>query len=390
MRLAINGWFWHRPATGSGQTVRYLVPALVRQDPSLEIVLVVPGWETGSREAESFLPQVTLLPVPCRPGNLGKLWFEQVTFPRLCRRLGVDLAHVPYFASPLAPLVPTVVTIHDLIPMVLPQYRGSALVRFYTSLVASAATRAHLILADSQASKQDILTHLRVPEARVRVVYLAPAPHYRPIDDPDALDAIRRKYDLPQTFVLWLAGFDVRKNARALLHAYTWVYSALGDDYPLVMAGTLPTKDTPFFPDPRRVATELGVAGVVRFPGWIDEADKPALYSAATVFAFPSRYEGFGLPILEAMACGTPVVTSNAASLPELAGAAAFQIDPDDPRRLGAAIIALCIQGSLHREMREEGLGRAAQFTWDKTARETLAAYRRALESEAGTEVPAP
>jgi glycosyltransferase involved in cell wall biosynthesis len=323
---------------------------------------------------------VTLLPVPGRPGSLGKLWFEQITFPRVCRRLGVDLAHVPYFASPLSPPVPTVVTIHDLIPMVLPPYRGSAPVRLYTSLVAAAAVRARLILADSQASRRDILAHLSVPDSRVQVVYLAPAPHYRPVDDPGALDAVRRKHRLPETFVLWLAGFDVRKNARALLDAYSWVAHALGDDYPLVMAGALPAKDTSFFPDPRRMAAELGLATMVRFPGWVDEADKPALYSAATVFAFPSRYEGFGLPILEAMACGTPVVTSNVTSLPELAGAAAFQIDPDDPRQLSAAIIALCVQEDLRQEMRAKGLAQAARFTWEKTARETLAAYRRVLE----------
>jgi glycosyltransferase involved in cell wall biosynthesis len=380
MHLAINGWFWAQPDTGSGQTVRHLVPALVKQDRALEITLVVPGWIADSRMMGALPDRVRLVSVSCQRGGMGKVWFEQIAFPRICRRLGVNVAHVPYFASPLLPTVPTLVTIHDLIPMVLPQYRGSMGVRLYTSLVASAASFSRLVLTDSEASKQDILVHLRLPAARVRVVYLAPAPHYRPISDPNALVSIRRKYNLPEDFVLWLAGFDVRKNARALLHAYTWVYSALGDDYPLVMAGRLPAKETLFFPDPRRIAAELGLTGAIHFPGWVEEADKPALYSAARVFAFPSLYEGFGLPVLEAMACGTPVVTSNAASLPELAGAAAFQIDPDDPRRQGAAIIALCTQEDLHEEMREKGLAQAAQFTWDKTARETLAAYRHALE----------
>jgi glycosyltransferase involved in cell wall biosynthesis len=379
MRVAINGWFWDQPSTGSGQTVRYLVPALVAQDSTLEITLVVPEWATD-RQAIGTMPQrVTLSPVACRPGNLGKLWFEQRTFPRTCCQLGVDVAHIPYFASSLSPMLPTVLTIHDLIPMILPEYRGGVLVRLYTSLVASAAERARLILTDSEASRRDILSHLKLPDSRVRVVYLAPAPHYRPVDDPDRLEAVRRKYDLPKGFVLWLSGFDVRKNAQALLHAYTWVYEALGDDYPLVMAGRLPEVDTHFFPDPRRIAAELGVSQAVRFPGWVDEADKPALYSAATAFVFPSCYEGFGLPILESMACGTPVVTSNAASLPELAGAAAFQVDPGDPRRLAAAVIALCLEEDLHAQMRERGLARAAQFTWEKTARETLAAYQQAL-----------
>jgi glycosyltransferase involved in cell wall biosynthesis len=378
MHLAINAWFWDQPETGSGQTVRYLVPALVEQDPELEISLVAPDRVAGYPAA--LPPRVTLRPIACRPGNLGKLWFEQVAFPRACRRLGVDLAHVPYFASPLSPSVPTVVTIHDLIPMVLPLYRGGPLVRLYTSLVAAAAPRARLVLADSQASRQDILDRLPVHASRVQVVYLAPAPHYRPVDDAGVIDAVRRKYALPGSFVLWLAGFDVRKNARALLHAYTWVHDALGADYPLVMAGGLPAKDTPFFPDPRRLAAELGLTDIVHFPGWIEEADKPALYSAATVFAFPSHYEGFGLPILEAMACGTPVVTGNTTSLPELAGTAAFQVAPDDPRQLSAALIALCTQEDLRREMREKGLAQAARFTWRKTAAETLAAYRNALE----------
>jgi len=379
MRVAINGWFWDQPSTGSGQTVRHLLPALVEHDPKLEIAVLVPEWVASDQSTGPLPGRVTLVPVPCRPGNLGKFWFEQNTFPRMCRRLGVDLAHVPYFASPLSPTVPTVVTIHDLIPRVLPQYRGSVLVRLYTALVASAASRARLILADSEASKRDILAHLKVHDSRVRVVYLASAPYYRPIDDADCLETIRHQYDLPETFVLWLSGFDVRKNARALLHAFTWVYSALGDDYPLVMVGKLPGVDTSFFPDPRRIAADLGVSHAVRFPGWVEEADKPALYSAATVFVFPSRYEGFGLPILEAMSCGTPVVTSNAASLPELAGAAAFQVHPDDSRNLGAAIISLCVQEDLHAEMREKGLAQAARFTWEKTARETLAAYQHAL-----------
>jgi glycosyltransferase involved in cell wall biosynthesis len=379
MHVAVNGWFWDQPSTGSGQMVRYLVPALVAQDPTLEISLVVPEWATSVQAIGEMPERVTLTPVPCRPGNLGKLWFEQRTFPRACRQLGADLAHVPYFASSLSPTLPTVVTVHDLIPMILPEYRGSVLVRLYTSLVASAAARARLILTDSEASKRDILSHLKLADTRVRVVYLAPGPHYRPVGDPDRLAAVRRKYDLPEDFVLWLSGFDVRKNAQALLHAYTWVSEALGEYLPLVMAGVTPEEDTRFFPDPRRMAAELGVNDAVRFPGWVDEADKPALYSAATLFVYPSRYEGFGLPILEAMACGTPVVTSNAASLPELAGAAAFQVDPDDPRRLGAAIIALCVQEDLHAEMREKGLTQAAQLTWQKTARETLVAYHDVL-----------
>lgn len=378
MRLAINGWFWNQPTTGSGQTVRYLLPALLEQQPALEIMLVVPG--EANRPDIPLPARVNWVPVPVRPGNLGKLWFEQVTFPRLCRQLRADLAHVPYFASPLEPPIPTVVTIHDIIPLVLPAYRGNVQVRLYTALVAAAAGRARMILTDSHASQRDVLARLRVRPERVRVVYLAPAPHYHPIEDEARLTAVRQRYDLPEAFVLWLSGFDVRKNARAVLCAHTWVHAALEGAYPLVMAGALPSRDTRFFPDPRRMAAELGLEQAVCFPGRIDEADKPAIYSAATLFIYPSRYEGFGLPILEAMACGTPVVTSNVTSLPELAGAAAFQLDPDDTRGLAGAMIALCTQSELHRALREKGLQQAAGFTWPKTAAQTWAAYQAALQ----------
>jgi glycosyltransferase involved in cell wall biosynthesis len=377
MRLAINGWFWDQPTTGSGQTVRYLLPALVEQDPALEIVLIAPAWVIA--ESADLPPHVQPVAVACRSGNLGKLWFEQAAFPAACRRLAVDLAHVPYFAPPLRPAVPTVTTIHDLIPLVLPEYRGGAAVRLYTALVATAARNASRVLTDSHASRRDILTHLGLPVERVQVVYLAPAPQYRPVTDADTLRAVRRKYALPEQFVLWLSGFDVRKNAAALLHAYTWVAQALGDDYPLVMAGRLPARDTAFFPDPRRIAAGLDIPVAIHYPGHIDESDKPAIYSAASVFVYPSRYEGFGLPVLEAMACGTPVVASDASSLPELAGDAALQVSPTDSRGMGAAVISLCVDEPLRDSMRQRGLARAATFTWARTARETLAVYRQVL-----------
>ncbi|MFQ5610510.1 MAG: glycosyltransferase family 4 protein [Anaerolineae bacterium] len=375
MKVAINAWFWDRPSVGSGQYLHHLVPALLEVDSTLEITLVVPERKLV-HEAPHLLKLASVHPVRVRVGNLGKVWFEQRLFPRACRQVGADLAHVPYFGSPLAPPLPTVVTIHDLIPMVLPEYRGGLSVRLYTSLVAAAAGQADLILTDSQASSRDILARLHLPPERVRVVYLAPAPQFEPVVDWEALDAVKEKYGLPENFILYMGGFDARKNVAALLHAWTWVARALGDEYPLVLAGQLPDGDSPLFPDPLPVARALGIDDLVITPGWIEEADKPALYSAAQVFVYPSRYEGFGLPVLEAMACGTPVVTTTAASLPELTGPHAFQIDPDDTKHLASPIIALTVQEDTHQEMSERGLWQASQFTWEKAAQQTLQAYQ--------------
>ena len=388
MKVAINAWFWDRPSVGSGQYLKYLMPALLGVDNRLEVTLVSPkpfepagtppaALDTAGAPDLKF--HIAKTPFSNQNSNLAKVWFEQITFPRACRRLGVDLAHVPYFGSSLSPLVPTIVTIHDLIPMILPEYRGNWRVRLYTSLVAAAAQRAKLILADSQASKRDILEKLGVPEGRVRVIYLAPGPDFRPADSWAQIVEVKNKYDLPDEFVLHLGGYDVRKNISALLHAFTWVSSTLKDAYPLVLAGELPQADTPLFPDPMRIARRLNIDRYVVTPGWIAEADLPLLYSAATVFVYPSRYEGFGLPVLEAMACGTPVVTTNASSIPELAGPAAFQLDPNDTKHIAAPILRLCTEESSNDEMIERGFSQVQKFSWAMTAAETLAAYREAV-----------
>ncbi len=379
MHLALNAWFGDNPAVGSGQYLKYLLPALLEADADLNITLISPKplpTASGQRLNIAVVPTAW----PNQTSHVAKVWFEQITFPRACRRLGAEVAHVPYFGSPLSPTIPTVVTIHDIIPLVLPEYRGGARVRLYSSLVAAAASQARLILADSVASQQDIFRKLHVPPAQVRVVYLAPAPHFRLAQSSSSLEEdkekVRQKYHLPERFVLYLGGYDVRKNMKMLLKAFTWVNRALGNEYPLVLAGSLPRQDTPFFPDPRRIAHELGIESALLIPGRIAEEDLPLLYALATVFVYPSRYEGFGLPILETMACGTPVVTTNAASLPELAGGAAFQLDPDDAEHFAAAIIRLCIDEDFHEELRQRGLAQVKQFSWENTAQQTLQAYQ--------------
>ncbi len=380
MKVAINAWFWDNPSVGSGQYLHYLLPALQQAEKNLEIILISPK---PLDPAAAPLPNLKLYlaktPFGRQSSNLAKVWFEQITFPRACRKLGVDLAHVPYFGSPLSPSVPTLVTIHDLIPMLLPEYRGGFLGRLYTSLVAAAAPQAKIILTDSEASKQDILRKLGLGGEQVRVVYLAPAPYFQPAESWQQVVELKQKYNLPENFVLYLGGYDVRKNVSALLYAYTWVSKTLGEQYPLVLGGRLPESDSAFFPDPRRIARELGIEEFIITPGWIAEEDRPLLYAAAAVFVYPSRYEGFGLPVLEAMACGVPVVTTNAASIPELAGPAAFQLDPNDTRHMAAPIIRLCTEESFRAEMIERGFAQVEKFSWAKTAQETLRAYRDTL-----------
>ena len=218
---------------------------------------------------------------------------------------------------------PVVVTVHDLIPLLLPLYRGGPLQRAYTWLVSRTARRADAVLTDSEASKRDIVAHLGIATERVHAIHLAADPRYRPVTDPAELARVRAKYGLPdEPFLLYLGGFDARKNVVRMIEAYGRMVARYQDrsqsrtpsprSLPLipvppslVIAGQLPAADTPFAPDPRPVVARLGLADRVHFTGWVDEADKPALYSLALGSVFVSEYEGFGLPVVEGMRCKT-------------------------------------------------------------------------------------
>lgn len=363
MRVAINAWFADQPATGSGQYTARLLQALRAAAPGREFVTVLPAARSLARRALG--------------GNLYKVWFEQWEFPRAARRVGADVAHVPYWGGPMDCGVPVVVTIHDLIPLLLPEYRGDWRVRAYMRLAAASARRAAVVLTDSEASRRDILEHLRLSPSRVRTVYLAADDAYRP-PPPDMAEAVRRRLGLPSRYVLYFGGFDVRKNLRAVFAAFAEA-AARAPRVGLVVAGRLPARDTPFTPDPRRLAQEAGVADRTVFVGWVDEADKPALYAGAEAFLFPSRYEGFGLPPLEAMACGTPVIASNAASLPEIVGDGGLLYDPEDVAGMAAGLAAVLTDDAMRAALAEKALAQARKFSWARTAEETLRAYEIAL-----------
>jgi glycosyltransferase involved in cell wall biosynthesis len=377
MRIGINALFLERPETGSGQYTRNLLQALAKAEPTNKYLLISPGPAPSVSEFQ--LPISNLqLPTSNLRKNLTKLWFEQVAFPLACRRLGVDLAHVPYFASPLFSAVPTVVTVHDLIPLILPAYRGSPLVRLYTRLVAAAARKAEAIITVSQASRQDIVRYLHISPERVHVTYEAAGEAFQPVKNEDQRTAIRQKYALPERYLLYLGGFDQRKNLSALLRAFALLVNRQQRPR-LVIAGQVPARESPMFPDPRRLVRELGVEERVIFTGWVPEEDKPPLYSGATAFVFPSLYEGFGLPAAEALACGTPVIASNRSSLPEVVGEGGILVEPTDAEALAEAMKVLLVDDALRAELRQSALVQAAKFSWKQTALETLAVYRKVV-----------
>ncbi len=367
MRVAINGLFLQEPATGTGQYLRELAAALRASAPADEFTFIAP-------RADATAPApVIVAPTRLTRENFAKLEFEQITFPRAAQKNKFDLAHAPHFGSPFRSALPTVVTIHDVIPFVLPAYRGSLRVQWYTKLAAFSARRARAVFADSEASARDIEKYVRIPRAKIHVVYLAAEPRFYAALARTELERVRAKYRLPERFVLYLGGFDARKNVPRLVAAFAKIETR---EWKLVLAGRAPQTDSAFFPDPRRAAAEHQIADRVVFPGFIDEADKPALYALARVFVYPSAYEGFGLPPLEAMACGTPVISSDGGSLPEVVGGAGIALPPHETSKWTDALAQLLSDDARWAELRALGLAQAQKFSWERAARETLAVYR--------------
>ena len=379
MHIAINGYFWNQPNTGSGQYTRQLVYHLNRLVSDLDLTLVFPA--VGDSDIpEAVPPSVKVKRVAIRPGNLGKVVFEQISFPRACQAVGADLAHIPYWGSPLRSPVPTVVTVHDLITLIMPEYHQSAAAQLYTALVSASARGANHVLTDSNASRDDILKHLEIPGEQVSTVYLAPSPDFSP-EGNFLLDmAVKQKYDLPDFYTLYLGGYNLHKNVTTMLLAYTYVIDALGKDYNLVLAGKKPDPSAGGIDYDAYIA-KLNLTDQVRWLGYVDEADKPVIYREALNFVFPSRYEGFGLPPLEAMASGIPVVATTAPGVSEIVGDAAMAVDPDSEKRMGGATIATLHQESLREDLIARGTKRVAEFSWEKTAGQTVAVFANVLDS---------
>ncbi len=326
MRILINGWFSDQLAAGSGQYLAALAEWLPRVGGEHEFVLVRRGGAgergSGGAGAQGGAKAISNFQSPISniqrrtlfdglSPNLAKLWFEQIAFPLACRRLRADVAFVPYWGAAFWSPCPVVVTVHDLIPLLLPLYRGGLLQRAYTTLVGHTARRAAAVLTDSEASKRDIVARLGIPAARVHAIPLAADPRFRPVTDPAELARVAAKYRLPdEPFLLYLGGFDARKNVGRMVEAFAGIAQNERRKTKLVIAGKLPETDTSFAPDPRRVVAALGLGERVHFTGWVDEADKPALYSLAHGVVFASEYEGFGLQVLEAMACDAAISPS--------------------------------------------------------------------------------
>ena len=248
---------------------------------------------------------------------------------------------------------------------------------FFQSMTRLAARRAAVLLVPSASVREDLHTFLRTPLERIVVTYEGVDPSFRPLDRGECVALARERYGLPQGYLLSLGTREPGKNREVLLRALRRLVDA-GRDLHLAVVGQSGWR----LEDEQRAVRDLGLGARVHFTGYVPQADLPALYNAASVFVFPSLYEGFGLPALEALACGVPVVTSNVSALPEVVGDAALLVDPHESQAIADAIARALDDEGLRALLVQAGLERAAGFTWDACAEATLAAYRKVLGEE--------
>ena len=294
----------------------------------------------------------------------------------------VDLFHATDNLLPRLAGVKSVFTLHDLVHRFYPETLSTLNRWFLTIMMGRFLRTADMVISDSENTKRDAVRMYGVDESKIRVIHDGVNARFHPVEA-ETIIAAREQYALPERFLLFVGTIEPRKNLISLLEAFATLReesndqeSAIGGSK-LVIVGKKGWKYDDFF----RRLRGLGLEGEVLFPGFVPDKDLPAVYSAADLFVFPSLYEGFGLPVLEAMACGTPVVCSNTSSLPEVAGDAALLVEPYDVRELKDALARLLADASLRGGLVDRGLRRVTQFTWQKTAEQTLAVYRQAFDS---------
>jgi glycosyltransferase involved in cell wall biosynthesis len=285
----------------------------------------------------------------------------------------LDVVHVSDVNAFRPVGTPMVSTVHDVSPLLFPEWHTSENRGRFKRKAQLIKEHARAVIAVSQHTKRDLVDLLDVPEERIHVVYNAADTRYQPLNDRAEVDRVVEKYGLPgQDYILYVGTLEPRKNLVRLIEAYGAALARRGNAFPpLVLVGGKGW----FYEDIFRSVKRLGLEKRVVFTGFVDDDDMLAVFNGASIFVYPSLYEGFGMPVLEAMACGVPVIASNASSLPEVVGEAGILVDPIDTDALAAALVALVQDADRRDVLRSAGLAKATNFSWDRAAQETLAVY---------------
>ncbi len=310
------------------------------------------------------------------PPALRLLW-EQVRLPRAASSAGIDLLHSLHYTRPRFLSCASVVTFHDMTFFLYPELHTRSKRIFFPWAIRMSARRSEAIISDSESTRRDAIRILGIPPEKIVAVPLGISEEFKPIADTRLLDSIRKKYHLPERFILFVGLIEPRKNLPLLLRAYARLVER-EDPPPLVLAGRLGWDSGPFF----QLIEDLKLKQNIHLPGYIPAVDLPVLYNLAQIFVYPSSYEGFGFPPLEAMACGTPVITTAVSAMLDNVGDAGLLVPPQDEEALVSALHELLENPGLREQFSSAGIRRAGEFTWQRTAEETIQVYEKASRSK--------
>jgi glycosyltransferase involved in cell wall biosynthesis len=370
LRIGIDYTAAVRQEAGIGRYTRELMRALAKLDRGHDYVLFTAAG--GQRLVDTGWPaNFHMRSVPLSDRTLAilwhrlqlPLWVELATGP-------VDIFHSPDFVLPPVRRARTLLTVHDLSFMRYPQCADAHLRVYLNKVVPRSMHRAHLVLADSQHTKDDLVELLDVNADKIEVIYPGVEERFRPTKDQALLEKVRKRYNLPPRFILGLGTLQPRKNFTRLIRAYSLLITRYPSLHLVIVGGK-----GWLYEEIYATVERLGLEEKVIFPGFVADGDLPALYSLADLFAFPSLYEGFGLPPLEAMACGTPVITSDASSLPEVVGEAGLMVEATDVEALAEAMKRTLENDALREGMIAKGVDQARKFTWKEAASRLLSLY---------------
>ena len=374
MKVGIDGRAakWYR-GTGIGTYTFQLIKSINEIDKKNEYLLFMPeGGTCDINYNENFnIKNIT-------ENNQNNFW-DEVNIPNILKDSEIDIYHVPQngIGLPRDKRCPMVITLHDIIPYKMPETVGPTYLKIFLEQMPNIVAQCDAILTVSDFSKSDIVNTFNFPKEKVFVAHLAPEDIYKPLNKEFSKSLIKSNYSIEGNFILYIGGFSPRKNIVGLIEAFSKLTKYYDGNISLVIAG----KKGASYETYKNRASELNVSDKVIFPGFISLEHLPYLYNAAELFVYPSFYEGFGLPPVEAMACGIPVIASNTTSLPEIVGDCAVLIDPNNIDEIYSSMLRVLEDNMLRDKLILSGLIRVSELNWKHTAKKTIMAYNKIINS---------
>lgn len=373
MRIGIDATALPPKPVGAGNYIIQLIRSLSNLESDYEFVVF--AHQSGLKLINTFDEQGFAWVVVPDKKPLRRLIWEQTVFPIMVRRYQIDLLHSLHYTRPFALSCSSVVTFHDMTFFLYPHLHTRPKRIFFPLTIQLSARNSDALIAVSESTRQDSIRLLGVSPQKIFTVPLGVTEDFRSTSDTILLTDVSQRYELPEKFILYVGLVEPRKNLPFLLQTYRHLIDK-GIPHDLVIVGRFGW----MYQDVFTQVEELKLRDRVHFTGYVSHQDLPIVYNLASLFVYPTRYEGFGLPVLEAMACGTPIVSSAVSSLPEIVGDAGILVPPGDQAALSRAMLDVLSNRTLQKQLTTKGRHQAAQFTWERTAQKTLKVYQHVLE----------